>query len=77
LDFIASFRNIELGSGKLAVNVSVNYTLENKLDGAVRNIASVNAVNQSVFGKTQEALLLTSRPKFKYIIGGDYEINKF
>jgi iron complex outermembrane receptor protein len=77
LDLVANYRNIELGSGKLTVNLSGNYTLENKLDGPVRNIASVEAVNQSVFGATQEALLLTSRPKFKYIIGGDYEIDKF
>ena len=77
LDFVANYRGIELGTGKLTVNLSGNYTLENKLDGPVRNIASVQAVGQSVFGATQEALLLTSRPKFKAIIGGDYEVGKF
>jgi iron complex outermembrane receptor protein len=77
LDFVANYRNIGLGAGKLTINVSGNYTIQNELDGPVRNIASVAAVNQSVFGATQEALLLTSRPKFKYILGGDYEINKF
>ncbi len=77
LDFVANYRNIALGAGKLTINVSGNYTIQNELDGPVRNIASVAAVNQSVFGATQEALLLTSRPKFKYIVGGDLEINKF
>lgn len=77
LDLVANFRNIELGPGKLAVNLSGNYTIENALDGEVRNIASVEAVGQSVFGKTSEALLLTSRPEFKVIIGADYEIGKF
>jgi iron complex outermembrane receptor protein len=77
LDFVANYRNIGLGAGKLTINVSGNYTIQNELNGPVRNIASVAAVNQSVFGATQEALLLTSRPKFKYIWGGDYQINKF
>ncbi|MBP6180439.1 TonB-dependent receptor [Flavobacterium sp.] len=77
LDFVANYRNIGLGAGKLTINVSGNYTIQNELDGSVRNITSVAAVNQSVFGATQEALLLTSRPKFKYIWGGDYQINKF
>jgi iron complex outermembrane receptor protein len=77
LDLVANYRNIELGPGKLAINLSGNYTIENALDGAVRNIASVEAVGQSVFGKTSEALLLTSRPEFKVIVGADYEISKF
>jgi iron complex outermembrane receptor protein len=77
LDLVANYRNIELGTGKLAINLSGNYTIENALDGDVRNIASVEAVGQSVFGKTSEALLLTSRPEFKVILGADYEIGKF
>ena len=77
LDLVANYRNIGLGTGKLAINLSGNYTIENALDGDVRNIASVEAVDQSVFGKTSEALLLTSRPEFKVIIGADYEISKF
>jgi len=77
LDLVANYRNIELGPGKLGINLSGNYTIENALDGDVRNIASVEAVGQSVFGKTSEALLLTSRPEFKVILGADYEIGKF
>ena len=33
--------------------------------------------NQTVFNHTQDALMFTSRPKFKYIFGGDYEIGKW
>jgi iron complex outermembrane receptor protein len=77
LDLVANYRNIEIGAAKLAINLSGNYTIENALDGPVRNIASVQAVNQTVFGATSEALLLTSRPKFKIIAGADVEVNKF
>ncbi|MFV5695799.1 TonB-dependent receptor [Flavobacterium sp. LB3P122] len=79
LDFVAGYRNIMLGSGKLALNLSGNYTLVNERVGAVKNPASVTALpgNQTVFNATQDALMFTSRPKFKYIFGGDYEIGKF
>ncbi|MFV5697996.1 TonB-dependent receptor [Flavobacterium sp. ZT3R17] len=79
LDFVAGYRNIMLGAGKLALNLSGNYTLVNERVGAVKNPASVTALpgNQTVFNATQDALMFTSRPKFKYIFGGDYEIGKF
>lgn len=75
LDFVASYRNIILGTGKLALNLSGNYTLQNERIGSVRNPAS--AGSQTVFNATQDALMFTSRPQFKYIFGGDYEINKW
>lgn len=82
LDVVASYRNILLGSGKLALNFSGNYTFENERDGAVKDPQSVKNLsgalaNQTIIDDTQEALLFTSRPKFKYIFGGDYEIGKF
>jgi iron complex outermembrane recepter protein len=77
LDFVASYRNIGLGEGKLGFNLSGNYTLTNRAAGEVKNPASVAALGKDVFSKTQNALLFTSRPVFKYIFGGDYEIGKF
>ena len=77
IDFVAGYKNIMLGSGKLAINASGNYTTVNRTAGPINNPASVQAVGQSVFSETQNALLFTSRPKFKYIFGGDYEIGKF
>lgn len=76
IDFVAGYRNIQLGAGKLALNLSGNYTLVNERDGAVRNPISVPS-GETVFNATQDALMFTSRPKFKYIFGGDYEIKKF
>ena len=76
IDFVAGYRNIVLGTGKLDLNLSGNYTLTNERTGAVRNPVSV-AAGETVFNSTQDALMFTSRPKFKYILGGDYEIGKF
>lgn len=79
LDFVSNYRNIMIGEGKLSLNLSGNYSIANERVGTVRNPASVLALsgNQTVFNTTQDALMFTSRPKFKYIFGGDYEINKF
>ena len=79
IDFVTSYRNIALGSGKLAVNVAGNYTIENKIDGAVNNPASVRALTgalagQTVFNQTQDYLMFSSRPKFKYITGLEYQV---
>ncbi|MBY0243900.1 MAG: TonB-dependent receptor, partial [Sphingobacteriaceae bacterium] len=99
IDLVATYRNIALAGGKLGLNFSGNYTLENKLVGAVRNPTSIKNLGtpnaailpgetaltsgqnpvlggQTVFNATQEALMFTSRPIFKAIIGADYEINK-
>ena len=79
IDFVAEYKNLKAGKGKLGFNVSGNYTTTNKVDGAVNNPASVKALTgslagQTVFNATQDALMFTSRPKFKYILGVNYEI---
>ncbi len=75
LDFVSSFRNIEIGKGKLGINLSGNYTLQNKALKII-NPALIAAAGQTVVDRTQLALLLSSRPKYKVIFGGDYRIGK-
>ena len=77
IDFVASYKNIELGNGKLGLNLSGNYTLQNERDGAVKNIPIVANAQQSVVSETQEALFFTSRPVTKWILGANYDIGKF
>ena len=82
IDYVIEYRNLMVGEGKLGFNLSGNYTIQNKIDGAVNNPASVTALTgalagQTVFNATQDALMFTSRPKFKNIIGVNYEIDDF
>lgn len=77
LDYVFSHRNMPMFGGKLAINFSGNYTLENERDGAVKNTPLVGASGQSVVNETQEALMFTSRPKHKNIIGLDLDYGKF
>jgi iron complex outermembrane receptor protein len=76
IDYVLNRKNINLLDGKLGINLSGNYTLKNERDGGVHNPASVASANQSVLDVTQEALMFTSRPKFKTILGLDLDYNK-
>jgi iron complex outermembrane receptor protein len=77
IDLVASYRALELGTGNLSFNLAGNYQIENERDGAVKNPTVVEDAGQSVLDATQEALIFTSRPKFKGILGIDYSIGKF
>ncbi len=85
LDFVASYKNLIVGSGKMGFNLSGNFTYRNERVGDVRNPNALNRIkstdaameNQSILNGTQEALLFTSRPRYKYILGIDYEVGKF
>ncbi len=77
IDVVLGYRGIELGEGKLDLNLSGNYTLQNELDGDIKDIPLVANSGQSVFNDTQAALLFTSRPVTKWIFGANYDINKF
>ncbi len=74
IDLVLSYKGLAVGSGKMDFNYSENYTIENALDGGIHENSQFPT--QSLFGKTQQALLLTSRPKTKHILGIDYKVNK-
>jgi len=75
LDFVSSYRNIQIGTGVLGLSLAGNYTLQNK-SLKIINPALIASAGQTVVDDTQLALLLSSRPKYKGIVGGDYRIGK-
>jgi iron complex outermembrane receptor protein len=77
IDYVLSQKNIPLGDARMTLNLSGNYTLKNEREGAVNNPAAVAKAGQSVLDETQEALMFTSRPKFKTILGADLDFQKF
>lgn len=76
LDFVSSYRNIAVGRGFLGINLSGNYTMQNKALRII-NPPLIAAAGKTVVDATQIALLLSSRPKYKGIVGADYRIGKF
>lgn len=76
LDFVANYKNVVLGKGKLAFNLAGNYTIKNEKVGEALTPSLIKSAGQSIIDATQEALLLTSRPKYKAILGVDYVVGK-
>ena len=68
LDVVMNYGTIALGTGAMGFHLSGNVTLENK---------RISPVSSDNFGATLEALMFTSRPKTKWILGGNYNISKF
>ena len=62
---------------QLAFNLAGNYTIENERDGAVKNPQIIAEADQSVIDATQEALIFTSRPEYKAILGIEFALGKF
>jgi iron complex outermembrane receptor protein len=68
LDVVTGYNNIGIGSGKLGINLSGNITFQNE---------RISPVTNNSFGDILTSLTFTSRPKTKWILGGNYEIGKF
>ena len=75
IDFVSGISNIEIGSGKLDLNLSGNYTMENKATEDIPTI-NVEGTEYDVLDRSNLALMFTSRPETKWILGANYEINK-
>ncbi|ARV13856.1 TonB-dependent receptor [Polaribacter sp. SA4-12] len=81
IDFVSGISNIEIGEGKLALNLSGNYTIENKRTEDVPTIDvkedDGSTTAYPVLDRSNLALMFTSRPKTKWILGANYDINKW
>ena len=77
LDFVANYRNIHLGSGKLGINLAGNYTLNNEIIGNPKNPKAIADAGASILSTQIRSLLTESRPKYKAVLGLEYNINKF
>ena len=74
LDVVISQRNLNLASGLLSLNLAGNYTLNNTLVGGYARVN--DRIGLPIYNQTSESLLTTSRPKFKFILGGDWTKGK-
>jgi len=75
VDFVSSISNIEIGAGKLDLNLSGNYTIANERTEDVPTI-NVEGTDFPVLDRSNLSLMFSSRPKTKWILGASYEIDK-
>ena len=76
LDLVASYRNIALGSGLLAVNLAGNYTLKNEVIGSPNDPPAIKSAGATIMSAQIRSILTESRPEYKAVVGFDYKIKK-
>ncbi len=77
IDFVASYRNITLGGGRLGVNLAGNYTLKNEIIGSPNNPKPVEDAGTDILSAQIRSLLTESRPEYKAVLGFDYLVKKW
>lgn len=72
VDIVIDYKNLEFLSGSLGFSFAGNLRLKNERDGGILQVGG-----QNVIDATQEALFFTSRPKEKFVVGLNYEMERF
>lgn len=71
LDMVVDYKNINVGPGTLSLGLAGNVNLQNKRKGAIPKLQNVDVIDE-----TQEALFFTSRPKAKFVLGAQFDMEK-
>ena len=77
LDYVVSYRNLPLGRGKLGLNLAGNFMLVNKIVGTPADPDAIKSAGSSILNTQIKSLLTESRPKYKSILGLDYNVGKW
>lgn len=76
LDYVITYRNLPVGDGKMAFNLAGNFMLTNEIVGTPNDPAAVKSAGASILNAQIKSLLTESRPRYKSILGIDYNIGK-
>jgi len=77
LDVVANYKNINLGKGKLGINLAANFTLKNEIVGLPNDPKAIRDGGSTILSTQIKSLLTEGRPLYKAVLGMDYHINKF
>jgi len=77
LDVVASYKNLDLGTGRLGINIAGNFTLSNEILGVPNDPAAIKADGASILNAQIKSLLVEGRPQYKLIGGLDYSMGKW
>ena len=77
LDYVISYRNIELGMGKLGINLAGNFVLDNSIIGNPTTPKAIADAGSSILNTQIKSLLTESRPQYKSILSFNYAVKKW
>ncbi|NNL33336.1 MAG: TonB-dependent receptor, partial [Flavobacteriaceae bacterium] len=76
VDVVASYRNIELGSGNLTATLAANFN-ETKIDGQIDTPDLLAQNGYEIFNRKEQSRITSARPKTKVLLGFDYNVDKW
>jgi iron complex outermembrane recepter protein len=77
IDYVISYKNIELGAGKLGINLAGNFVLDNSIIGTPTEPDAVKKAGSSILNTQIKSLLTDSRPKYKSILSFNYAVKNW
>jgi iron complex outermembrane recepter protein len=77
LDFVAGYRNINMGTGKLGINLAGNYTFKNEIIGSPNIPKAIKDAGADILNTQIRSLLTKGRPLYKAVLGLDFGTKKF
>ena len=77
IDLVINYKDLQVGPGKLGVNVAGNFVTENKIVGSPNDPKAIKDANATILNQQVKSLLTKGRPQYKMIAGIDYSLNKF
>jgi iron complex outermembrane recepter protein len=77
IDYVISYKNIELGAGKLGINLAGNFVLDNSIIGTPTEPDAVKKAGSSILNTQIKSLLTESRPLYKSILSFNYAVKKW
>jgi len=76
VDVVATYNNIDLGSGKLGVSLAANYN-ETTIEGTIKTPALLAEYGYDIFNRKEQSRITTSRPQSKLILGLNYSLGSW
>ena len=75
VDFVANYRNIEAGEGKIDLSFAANFN-KTKIVGDIAT-PSDKLAGYDIFNRKEQARITSARPKTKILFGADYRRSKY
>ncbi len=76
VDVVVSTTKIKMGTGKGSASVAFNYN-DTEIDGAIAIPKILEDAGYEIFNRKEQARILTARPNTKFVLGLNYEQDKF
>ncbi len=76
VDIVVSTTKIEVGNGKGSASVAFNWN-ETEIDGEIDIPKIIEDAGYEIFDRKEQARILTARPNVKFVLGLNYEQDKF